>query len=728
MPIVTESTDPRLVARFAARLSLIADHASHRRLLMLAGEHGWGLAAAAAITRDRPAESVFWVGRDAPAGITPMRGEEVLRLLGTESGLLVMDAWSGFDADAFGAGAGTVCAGGLVVLVTPPLMAWPAYVDPQRCRISVDGTDPSELSGRFIRRLTGVLDTDPDAVVVEQGTALPAINPGRPAATRAPLPDDCLTADQAEAVEAVVRVVTGHRRRPLVLTADRGRGKSAALGLAVARLTQRRSLEVVLTAPDERAVEAVVRHAGTSAQLRYVPPRRLLEEQPRAGLLLVDEAAGIPVPMLAELLRSYKRVVFSSTVHGYEGTGRGFSLRFREHLDTLTPGWRALHLTTPIRWAENDPVERFTFQALLLDAEPAIVAEPSAITPRPVVHRIGQDALLDREDWLRQLFGLLVQAHYRTRPLDLRNLLEGPRLAVHAAMIDDAVVGAALVADEGGFGPRSADAIWTGRRRPHGHLLPQSLAAHVGVRTAPLLRCARVMRIAVHPQLRGRGIGRALIDHAVTGAAADGMSVIGTSFGATPALLAFWRACGLHSVRVGSRRDSASGTQSVLMIRPLDTVADAVVKEALMRHAESFPVQLLEPLAKLDVAVARALLAERQPSPPTTDKWLEVAAFALGRREYAVCLHALRPVALWGLSGGTGNGGLPDEESELLVQRVLQGRPWHEVARTRGLAGRAAIIRSLRQAFVRLLRQGAPAAVLEDSAVRSDQNNTGSCD
>lgn len=46
---------------------------------------------------------------------------------------------------------------------------------------------------------------------------------------------------------------------------------------------------------------------------------------------MVDEAAAIPVTLVKKLLGSYM-VILSSTVHGYEGTGRSLSLKLLQSL------------------------------------------------------------------------------------------------------------------------------------------------------------------------------------------------------------------------------------------------------------------------------------------------------------------------------------------------------------------------------------------------------------
>ena len=80
----------------------------------------------------------------------------------------------------------------------------------------------------------------------------------------------------------------------------------------------------------------------------------------------MDEAAGIPLDSLATLLTFYPRIAMATTVHGYEGSGRGFLLRFREIIERHSRGWHPVTLGTPVRWAPGDLLEARINQLLLL--------------------------------------------------------------------------------------------------------------------------------------------------------------------------------------------------------------------------------------------------------------------------------------------------------------------------------------------------------------------------
>ncbi|WP_052365059.1 GNAT family N-acetyltransferase [Halotalea alkalilenta] len=622
----------------------------------------------------------LWVGE---AGAQPSEGFEWLqpgqarRRLGEECDALVFDAREGFDLDAFGAVAGTLRAGGCLLLLSAP----------------------ASFSGRFGSRLRRLLENDSGVARLERDRlrlpelpSAPDWRPGRDSL-------GCLSADQRRAVDGLVAL---KRRRPLVITADRGRGKSAALGIAAAVRLNQDGGELLVTAPSAAAVESLFEQLGHHApegrregalflhprgSLRYLDPEALVEalEQPEplggaGSTMLVDEAAALPPALLARCLERFPRIAFATTTHGYEGSGRGFAIRFRQRLDQRTPDWRALELETPVRWAPGDPLEALTTRLLFLDAgideaEPA----PGEVT----IERFDRDRLQQDEAALGELFGLLVQAHYRTAPSDLARLLDQRGVELWGARAGGRLLGVAATLDEGGFPAPLAESVARGERRLPGELLPQSLALHEGLAEAALLRWRRVMRIAVHPGAQRRGIGRRLIERISFDAAGKGIAMLGASFGASPELLDFWFAVGCTPLRLGLKRERSSGEHALMVGRALDAGGAALSRQCREHFCDALAERLAFELRGLEVELAARLLA---PPPLAAEPALGVALGRLGLGHAPLAPYRGLLKRHWGSLSER----LSEEAREGLLGLLYQGRDEAWLARRHGGEGRAA--------------------------------------
>jgi len=711
------------LATLMDKLLIRAQQLRHRHMIVLAGDAGWcrevGMQLAALSMLPR----VTWVSSEPQQGADVVSIKMAKELLGQERDMIVFDAYSGFDPDAFGAVSGVICGGGLLVLLCPPLMQWESINDPAAERIAIWPYNAEEVGGRFLRRIARVIAASSVAVtLIKQGVALPVLHAPGKIQNLIDMPNVLFrTEDQRNAVAAIEQVQNGHRRRPLVLVADRGRGKTAALGIAAARLLQIQTIRIVVTAPRFAAVQPLfqqvqkifpgvsVREGGVQwgdASIQFIAPDVLCLSTVPADLVLVDEAAAIPATLLQQLLTRYSRIVFSTTTHGYEGTGRGFAVRFRQTLDEQTPGWRQITLHTPIRWAGNDPLENLVFKMLLLDATGADDERvASATVDNVVMEKINRDALVNNESLLAQVFGLLVVAHYRTRPNDLRNLLDGPGLSVYVSCYQGQVVATALVATEGGFDAEISEAIFAGRRRPRGHLIPQSLMAHAGLKDAACLRCARVMRIAVHPVLQHKGLGRQLLRYVRDDVKKQGADLLGASFGATKSLLHFWSCENMVPVRMGFRRGHASGEYSVMVLVALSVAGEDVYTAARARFKRDLPQWLADPLQALDGAVSAVLLkdiaGDTEDTLPAQHDLDMLRGFSEGERTYE---DALAPV--WRLLTEMKKqpaDSFSSTEQDVLIAKVLQKQPWVNVARHFGLTGKAEVLVYLRGGVRQLL-------------------------
>ncbi|MGI9301367.1 MAG: tRNA(Met) cytidine acetyltransferase TmcA domain-containing protein, partial [Gammaproteobacteria bacterium] len=252
----------------STRLVAEAASSNHRRALVLAGDREWCVKAADRVLHAAGFGEVLWVSTQAPAGVRSIPAAAAHSMLGREANAVVFDAFSGFDPDAFGAVSGTVRGGGLLLLLCPPLDDWPHFDDPEHERIAVAPYRASDVTGRFLRHVDRVIREDENITVVEQSRDGACLNRGgsssEETASTVTLPDhddECRSADQRRAVDAIIKVVTGQRRRPVVLMSDRGRGKSAALGIAAARLLRGKIARIVVTGPSRDAAAPAFAHA-----------------------------------------------------------------------------------------------------------------------------------------------------------------------------------------------------------------------------------------------------------------------------------------------------------------------------------------------------------------------------------------------------------------------------------------------------------------------------------
>lgn len=502
----------------------------------------------AAQTRLSSQVSVLWISTSTliPDALPAHKARMVL---GREFDAIVFDAFSGLDVNAFAAVSGTLRGGGCFLLLSPTLEDWPAFADPAYQRFLPYPYTAANVKGLFLKRFIRVLQ--------------------EPIPTKKP---QVSSHSQAEVVEHILKAKVA-----LVLTADRGRGKSAAFGLAASQLLAQ-GKKVLLTAPSRAATDAVFKHAHLAPD--FYAPDELLLNLPAADVLLVDEAAAIPLDLLMKLARAYPRIVFATTLAGYEGSGRGFALRFQQALNDLTPAWQSLRLEQPMRWAQNDPLEALIYRLLLLEVDAASIVFNPKLAIQYLV--LQQEQLLENESLLQQIFGLLVNAHYQTRPSDLQQILDAPNISIHVLQQEQQILAVALLSREGGFDSELSQAIYRGQRRPHGHLVPQTLTFHAQLAGAAELVCERIMRIAVHPTAQKQGLGQQLVQQLLDYAAVQQADYLAVSYALSPELLHFWQQAGFIVARVGHRKDTASASRSAVQIRGLSAAGKALVATILL--------------------------------------------------------------------------------------------------------------------------------------------------
>ena len=460
-----------------------------------------------------PSSGVF--GRDIALG-------EYRRHLGTTRGDLYYDAHRGLYPNALAALAGTIADGHNLYLHLPTQYR---DGDPDHRRLLDYGTAIQRCQANFNARLLRLAEGEAnDASATRKAAAFP---------------------HRETLTEAF------YRKDPFVLLGGRGRGKSHALAEKIRRLVGDGHRPLLVVSPFRENRTEINRLPKEIQQyLCFLSPDSACRKKPSAVHLIIDEAAALPPAQLLQLTRNYPSYTLATTIAGYEGSANTFLTKTLPQLQL--PAQAIQTLGSGRRYRENDPLERFITRLFPLQqnetSRNALPVSCSALQ----IRWISPSELVADETRLAELWQLLRTAHYRTRPEDLKRLLDLPDQMLLTATAEERLLGVASLLLETPLPNTLVQTIVTGERRPRGRLLMQQLLLHTKNPKWAMRPMYRVQRIAVAANARRQGVGTRLIDHAKS--ALPGR--IGVSFCDDSTSHAFWKAQGFTEIRRASYKRS----------------------------------------------------------------------------------------------------------------------------------------------------------------------------
>ncbi|RKP13429.1 DUF699-domain-containing protein [Piptocephalis cylindrospora] len=553
--------------------------------------------------------------------------KETQKILGNTYGMCVLQDFEALTPNLLARTVETVEGGGMIVLLLRSMSSlkqlYTMTMDVHsRYRTEAHDDVTARFNERFILSLGGceaclVLDDELNVLPISRARAVKPL-PAAPASKdqglhvdsteltdlKASLVDTqpvgslistARTMDQARAILTFVEAISEKTLRSTVaLTAARGRGKSASLGVAMASAVAFGYSNIFVTSPSPENLrtlfdfvfkafdalgyeehmdydivqstnpdfnKAIVRvnifrqHRQT---IQYIQPQDA-HTLGQAELLVIDEAAAIPLPLVRALIGPYL-VFMASTVNGYEGTGRSLSLKLIDQLREQSRGFvgrqteahvdgqgahvdrsgkarkdaageaaggrvlREVKLEEPIRYAAGDPTEAWLNGVLCLDAKVPNSIQGLVHPAECDLYLVNRDTLFSynkfSEEFLQRMMALYVEGHYKNQPNDLQLMSDAPahqlfvlteRLRPDTAHLPQPIC-VIQVALEGEISRESVIRSLGRGQRAAGDIIPWLVAQQYQDEDFATLSGARIVRIATHPKYAKMGYGGRALD------------------------------------------------------------------------------------------------------------------------------------------------------------------------------------------------------------------------
>ncbi len=665
--------------------------------------------------------------REFDIKFTKITFKEANKIMGRTFDVVVMDLSYDLNPNDIGRIVETVGGGGLIFIIAPSLKKWAEMWTGFHKNLVTPPYTIDDVKRRFNKRFINKLKEHEGILIVDydkqEFIKLPKKIVAKPKESgEIAIPNNikipktiyrlAATQDQVKAIKFLEKLLE-EGRIALVITANRGRGKSATLGLALVGVAhmlakQRSTVKVAVTAPELENAQTLLKFAeialkrlkykikrtrdrdlvildAKKIKFVYVRVSKILQE--KAEILAVDEAAGIHVPILNQLIKNFDKIVFSTTIHGYEGAGRGFNVKFLQNAKKKALiKIEEINMEEPIRYAENDPIEKWLYDTLLLDAEPAKLdaKDLGQIENNELVYEeVDLNKWFSKdEDSLRQFIGIYVLAHYRNRPSDVALLADAPN---HEARViktkGGKIVNALQIAREGGLPKEDIERMLNGYK-PRGNVIPDLILKYYNSIDFARSKGYRVVRIATHPDVMNKGIGSFALKCLEEDAKKRKFKWIGSGFGASYDLLKFWIENEFIPVHISPSRNEISGEYSVVVIKPLDDRIAEIVEQANLCMKLRLLSSMQDTYADLEPEVVRLLLDSGKPLNYEVkldeNQKHRLKMYLNGIFSYEITCDAIRELLKYAFLT---KYPINKKTKELLIYRVFQCKNWIKTAR-----------------------------------------------
>ncbi|MFK7993463.1 MAG: GNAT family N-acetyltransferase [Granulosicoccus sp.] len=454
-------------------------------------------------------------------------------------------------------------------------------------------------------------------------------------------------AEQNRLLAQASKHLADHDDSCIVIKGRRGRGKSSLLARLALHLSDI-GIDFRITALHESALSAFHQHASQLAK-HYLSPESACTAS--VDVLLVDEAASLSFKQLQRFLTHFKQLVFCTTIDGYEASGRAFDVRMLSDWAHTSKPLLQLEAKQPWRWAKNDALEHFTDHLLLnkvVVPQHQLIRYPrdraKAHAAQCQLTHVSQHELTGDENLLASVHSLLHSTHYQTTTKDLEHLLDAPTVQLWIQKLDEAVVGVLVLEREGDIPACLHDAILARKRRLPNQLLPQLLAQTANQSDALGKRYVRILRLAVNSDLRRQKLASRLVQtvtaeylrpHTLSGhtQTQPGVDAIGASFAADDCSLGFWRSLGFIEFHRGFRANPRTGKRAVAIMQSFEPLLSDTLFTASDIHRDN-------ELARQSAVVASPPPATSSPKAERDRQLLQ--RFAAGQRSYHDTYASLR--------------------------------------------------------------------------------------